>query len=76
MKSVVLVTGASSGSGALIARALADVGHTVYASMRDTKGRNAPQAHGSASSFPSTQLNRESGTFAGIAGSCLRLRAT
>lgn len=43
MKSVILITGASSGFGALTARALADAGHTVYASMRETLGRNAPQ---------------------------------
>ena len=41
-KKVILVTGASSGFGRLSAEALADAGHTVYASMRDTKGRNAP----------------------------------
>src|SRR5439155_1306152 len=29
--------------GALTARALAKAGHTVYASMRETRGRNAPQ---------------------------------
>lgn len=43
MKSVILITGASSGFGALTARALAHAGHTVYASMRETLGRNAPQ---------------------------------
>ena len=43
MKNVIVVTGASSGFGAMTARALADAGHTVYASMRDTAGRNAPQ---------------------------------
>lgn len=43
MKQIVLITGASSGFGALAARALARAGHTVYASMRDTQGRNAPQ---------------------------------
>lgn len=41
MKQVILITGASSGFGAMSARALADAGHTVYASMRDTAGRNA-----------------------------------
>jgi NAD(P)-dependent dehydrogenase (short-subunit alcohol dehydrogenase family) len=43
MKNVIVVTGASSGFGAMTARALAHAGHTVYASMRDTTGRNAPQ---------------------------------
>lgn len=43
MKSVIVITGASSGFGALTARALVDAGHTVYASMRGTQERNAPQ---------------------------------
>ena len=43
MKYVIVVTGASSGFGRMAANALADAGHTVYASMRDTKERNAPQ---------------------------------
>jgi NAD(P)-dependent dehydrogenase (short-subunit alcohol dehydrogenase family) len=43
MKQVIIITGASSGFGALAARALAKAGHTVYASMRETAGRNAPQ---------------------------------
>ncbi|SFR29949.1 NADP-dependent 3-hydroxy acid dehydrogenase YdfG [Lentzea waywayandensis] len=44
MSKVVLISGASSGFGALTARALADTGHTVYAGMRDVGGRNAPAA--------------------------------
>jgi NAD(P)-dependent dehydrogenase (short-subunit alcohol dehydrogenase family) len=43
MKQVIVITGASSGFGRLSANALAKAGHTVYASMRDTKGRNAAQ---------------------------------
>jgi NAD(P)-dependent dehydrogenase (short-subunit alcohol dehydrogenase family) len=43
MKKVIVVTGASSGFGALASRALASAGHIVYAGMRDTKGRNAPE---------------------------------
>lgn len=43
MSQVILITGASSGFGAMSARALADAGHVVYASMRDTAGRNAAQ---------------------------------
>ncbi len=43
MSKIIVISGASSGFGALSARALADAGHTVYAGMRDSAGRNAPQ---------------------------------
>ena len=43
MKYVILITGASSGFGALTARRLAQAGHIVYATMRETMGRNAKQ---------------------------------
>jgi NAD(P)-dependent dehydrogenase (short-subunit alcohol dehydrogenase family) len=43
MGKVIVITGASSGFGAMSARMLASTGHTVYATMRDTAGRNAPQ---------------------------------
>jgi NAD(P)-dependent dehydrogenase (short-subunit alcohol dehydrogenase family) len=42
-KSIILVTGASSGFGLMTAKALAQAGHTVYATMRETEGRNAPR---------------------------------
>jgi NAD(P)-dependent dehydrogenase (short-subunit alcohol dehydrogenase family) len=44
MNKIIVITGASSGFGRLTANALARSGHTVYASMRETSGRNAPQA--------------------------------
>lgn len=43
MNQVILITGASSGFGWLSAQRLAHAGHTVYASMRETLGRNAPR---------------------------------
>lgn len=44
MNKVIVITGASSGFGALTARALADAGHTVYAGMRAIATRNANAA--------------------------------
>jgi NAD(P)-dependent dehydrogenase (short-subunit alcohol dehydrogenase family) len=41
---VVLITGASSGFGAMTAHALADAAHIVYAGMRDIGDRNAAAA--------------------------------
>ncbi|WP_020205045.1 MULTISPECIES: SDR family oxidoreductase [Cupriavidus] len=43
MSQIILVTGASSGFGLMTARELAQAGHIVYASMRETQGRNAPR---------------------------------
>jgi NAD(P)-dependent dehydrogenase (short-subunit alcohol dehydrogenase family) len=48
MRKIIIITGASSGFGALSARALARAGHCVFASMRDTTGRNAPQVEAAA----------------------------
>lgn len=45
---IILISGASSGFGAGAARRLADAGHVVYAGMRATTGRNAPQVQAAA----------------------------
>ena len=44
MKKVVFITGTNSGFGWLTAHSTAALGHTVYATMRDTKGKNAVKA--------------------------------
>jgi NADP-dependent 3-hydroxy acid dehydrogenase YdfG len=41
MKKIIIITGASSGFGALTAPALAKAGYTVYASVRETQGRGS-----------------------------------
>jgi NAD(P)-dependent dehydrogenase (short-subunit alcohol dehydrogenase family) len=43
-KQVVLITGASTGFGRLIAETLARHGHTVFATMRDPQGKNSKNA--------------------------------
>jgi NAD(P)-dependent dehydrogenase (short-subunit alcohol dehydrogenase family) len=42
MSKIIVVSGASSGFGAMTARELAAAGHRVYAGIRDVSGRNAP----------------------------------
>lgn len=44
MSKVIIVTGTNSGFGYLTAKTLAAKGHKVYATIRDTQGRNAERA--------------------------------
>jgi NAD(P)-dependent dehydrogenase (short-subunit alcohol dehydrogenase family) len=57
MKYIIVITGASSGFGELTARALAKAGHTVYASMRETAGRNKEQVESAAQFAAENNVN-------------------
>ena len=52
MKNIIVVTGSSSGFGRMACNALALAEHTVFASMRETTGHNAPQAAGGLEETP------------------------
>lgn len=48
MPKVIIVSGASSGFGSMTVRGLAEAGHTVYAGIRDSDGRNKEAASAAA----------------------------
>lgn len=58
-KKNILITGTSSGIGYLTALTLAREGHTVFASMRDTNGRNATKKEALESIAQKDQLSLE-----------------
>ena len=72
MNYVIVVTGASSGFGLMSARALAHTGHTVYAGMRETAGRNAPRVASFAICMPPA---RQATSIVGKSRSVLRSSA-
>lgn len=43
-KKITLITGTNSGFGWLTAKSVAALGYTVYATMRDTQGKNLDKA--------------------------------
>ncbi len=55
MKKVILITGSSTGFGALMVRTFANEGHTVIATMRNTTSKNAESAK-ALGALPNTDL--------------------